>query len=55
MNALERAAYKAGVEAVCQMALTTAATIDVRKDAREVRQQADVATSRRAYSRVAGT
>jgi hypothetical protein len=43
MNSRERAAYNAGIEAVRQMALTTAVTIEVRDDASRVQHQAAVA------------
>ena len=43
MTPREIAAYNAGVEAVRQMALTTAVTIEVRDDASRVRHQAAVA------------
>ncbi|MCJ2143331.1 hypothetical protein [Methylobacterium sp. E-066] len=36
----ERAAFNAGIEAARQMALTAAVTLEVRDDARQVRQQA---------------
>jgi hypothetical protein len=39
MMARERAAYNAGIKAARQMALTAAVMIEVRDDAREVRQQ----------------
>ena len=39
----ERAAFNAGVEAVRQMALTTAVTIEVRDDASRIQHQAAVA------------
>lgn len=43
MTPRERAAFNAGVEAVRQMALVTAVTIEVRDDASRVRHQAAVA------------
>lgn len=43
MNARERAAFNAGIEAVRQMALTTAITLEVRDDAGRVQSQAAVA------------
>lgn len=43
MTPREQAAFKAGVETARQMALTAAVTLEVRDDAREVRQQAAVA------------
>ena len=43
MTPRERAAFNAGIEAVRQMALTTAVTIEVRDDAGCVRHQAAVA------------
>ena len=42
-TARERAAFTAGIEAARQMALTSAVTIEVRDDAREIRQQAAAA------------
>lgn len=43
MTSREQAAFNAGVEAVRQMAMTAAVTIEVRDDARAVRQQAAAA------------
>lgn len=43
MNARERAVFNAGVEAVRQMALVSAVTIEVRDDASRVKNQAAVA------------
>lgn len=43
MNARERAAFNAGIEAVRQMALTTVITLEVRDDAGRVKNQAAVA------------
>ena len=43
MNARERAAFNAGIEAARQMALTAAVTLEVRDDARQIRQQAAAA------------
>ncbi|MCJ2061903.1 hypothetical protein MKK63_04205 [Methylobacterium sp. J-088] len=43
MNVRERAAFNAGIEAIRQMALTTAITIEVRDDASRVQHQAAVA------------
>ena len=43
MTAREQAAFTAGVETARQMALTAAVTLEVRNDAREVRQQAAAA------------
>lgn len=43
MTPRERAAFNAGIEAVRQMALTTAVTIEVRDDASRVQHQAAVA------------
>lgn len=43
MTPREQAAFAAGIETARQMALTAAVTIEVREDAREVRQQAAVA------------
>ena len=43
MTAREQAAFNAGVEAVRQMALIAAVTIEARDDAREVRQRAATA------------
>lgn len=42
-SARERAAFAAGIEAAWQMALTAAITIEVREDARAVREQAAAA------------
>lgn len=39
----EQAAYRAGIEAVLEMALIAAVTIEVRPDAQEVRQRAAAA------------
>jgi hypothetical protein len=46
MTPREQAAFNAGIEAARQMALTAAVTIEVRDDAREVRQQAAAAALR---------
>lgn len=46
MTPREHAAYSAGIEAVRQAALTAAITIEVRDDARDVRQQAAIAALR---------
>ena len=43
MTERERAAFNAGVEAVRQMAMIAAVTIECRDDAREVRQRAAAA------------
>ncbi|MCJ2055780.1 hypothetical protein MKL09_04365 [Methylobacterium sp. J-048] len=43
MTHRERAAFNAGIEAVWQMALTTAITLEVRDDAGRVQNQAAVA------------
>jgi hypothetical protein len=43
MNARERAAYNAGIEAIRQMALTAAVSIEVRDDSSRVQNQAAVA------------
>lgn len=43
MTPREQAAFNQGVEAMRQMAMTAAVTIEVRDDAREVRQQAAAA------------
>jgi hypothetical protein len=43
MTPRERAAFLAGIETMRQMALTAALTLEVRDDARELRQQAAVA------------
>lgn len=43
MNARERAAFNAGIEAVRQMAMVSAVTLEVRDDAGRVRNQAAVA------------
>lgn len=43
MNPREQAAFVAGIETARQMALTAAVTIEVREDAREIRQQAAAA------------
>lgn len=43
MTPREQAAFNAGVEAVRQMAMAAAVTIEVRDDARAVRQQAAAA------------
>lgn len=43
MTPREQAAFKAGIEVVCQMALTAAVTIEVRDDAGRVQNQAAVA------------
>lgn len=43
MNAQEQAAFRAGVLAAQQMALVAAVSIEVREDARELRQQAAAA------------
>ena len=43
MTPRERAAFNAGIEAVRQMALTTAVTIEVRDDASRVQHQGAVA------------
>lgn len=43
MTAREEAAFRAGIEAARQMALTAAVTIEVRDDAREIRQRAAAA------------
>lgn len=43
MTPREQAAFNAGVEAMRQMAMTTAVTIEVRDDARDLRQRAAAA------------
>jgi len=43
MTSRERAAFNAGIKAARQMALTAAVILEVRDDARQVRQQAAVA------------
>lgn len=43
MTPREQIAFAAGIEAARQMALTAAVSIEIRDDAREVRQQAAVA------------
>lgn len=43
MTPREQAAFNAGIEAVRQMAMAAAITIEVRDDARELRQQAAAA------------
>ena len=43
MTSREQAAFAAGIETARHMALTAAVTLEVRDDAREVRQQAAVA------------
>ncbi|KAB1078226.1 hypothetical protein [Methylobacterium soli] len=43
MTPRERAAFRAGIETMRQMALAAAITLEVRDDARELRQQAAVA------------
>ncbi|MGU3341620.1 hypothetical protein ACLBXJ_26785 [Methylobacterium mesophilicum] len=43
MNARERAAFNAGIEAVRQMAMVSAVTLEVRDDAGRVQNQAAVA------------
>ncbi|MGE8128953.1 hypothetical protein ACQKQD_18430 [Methylobacterium sp. NPDC080182] len=43
MTPRERAAFNQGVEAMRQMAMTAAVTIEIRDDARAVRQQAAAA------------
>ncbi|WP_082558066.1 hypothetical protein [Methylobacterium sp. Leaf361] len=43
MTPREQAAFAAGIETARQMALTAAVTIEVREDARAVRQQAAAA------------
>ena len=43
MTPRERAAFNAGIQASRQMALTAAVTLEVRDDARQVRQQAAAA------------
>ncbi|MCJ2093117.1 hypothetical protein MKK67_11505 [Methylobacterium sp. J-072] len=43
MTSREQAAFAAGIETARQMALTAAVTLEVRDDAREVRQQAAAA------------
>jgi hypothetical protein len=43
MTPREQTAFAAGIETARQMALTAAVTIEVRDDAREVRQQAAAA------------
>ncbi|TXM96796.1 hypothetical protein FV242_33025 [Methylobacterium sp. WL64] len=43
MTPREQAAFKAGIEVAQQMALTAAVTLEVRDDARELRQQAAAA------------
>jgi len=43
MTPREQAAFNAGIEAVRQMAMAAAVTIEVRDDARELRQQAAAA------------
>ena len=43
MTPREQAAFNAGIEAARQMALTAAVSLEVRDDAREVRQQAAAA------------
>jgi uncharacterized membrane protein YqiK len=43
MTSREQAAFAAGIETARQMALTAAVSIEVRDDAREVRQQAAAA------------
>ncbi|SFM90777.1 hypothetical protein [Methylobacterium pseudosasicola] len=43
LTARDRSTFNAGIEAARQMALTAAVTLEVRDDARQVRQQAAVA------------
>ena len=43
MTASEKAAFNAGIQAMRQMAMIAAVTIESREDAREVRQQAAAA------------
>ena len=43
MTPREQAAFRAGIETMRQMAMAAAVTIEVRDDAREVRQQAAAA------------
>lgn len=47
MNQREQAAFNAGVEAMCQMAMIAAVTIEVRDDAGELCQRAAAAALHR--------